>query len=351
MKGKSKMTKTQPQKGDKNIKIIEQLICESLVSLQNIYPQDDSKRKSNVYYTDAPLKPCRTCRSSEDSLKAMQGQRLVFPTTYDNKNDSEDSRCAKELRLSEQEARFAFTTILDSTKTPHLFQYAVEVPTIRIYRFKKGNAPRFAAHNEKNVRSASVDVCLFLGDKATPKKYYLEFKAHSVDKEDISKDFFKLIHDRSERDAPKASFFIHVFETLHVGKIDASRIVDRPKYNDNTKSTIVNIAKKYSKSLLEANLEANPEANSEKLGNPNPLYVYLYFLNKGSFQSFIENNKENDSLGGLCELLKTEINAHDKKPLSSKVELLSELDDLDYIKKDNNLTGFKITIPASSPTS
>jgi len=341
MKGSSKMTKTQPQKIDKNIKIIEQLICESLVSLQKIYPQDDSKRKRNVSYTDAPLKPCRACRSSDDSSKAIHGQRLVFPTTYEYVSDINDPWRAKALRLSEQEARFAFTTMLDSTKTSHLFQYAVEVPTIRRYRFEKDNAPRFATHEDKNVRSASIDVCLFLGDKAPPQKYYLEFKAHSVDKEDISKDFFKLIHDRSERNAPKASFFIHVFETLHVGKIDASRIVDRTNlYHDNTKSTIVNIAKKYSKSLLDANLE--------ELGNPNPLYIYLYFLNKEDFQKFL---KENNSLAILCSLIKTEINAHDKKPLSSNVELLSELDDLDYIKKDNNLTGFKITIPASSLTS
>ena len=115
-------------------------------------------------------------------------QKLIFPT-YSN----------KEIRVSEQEARFAFCNVLE--KTDNEFLYSVETPTVKKYSFSEGGGEQ----------SAMTDLTLHY--KRTFAN--VEFKAHSVDKKNITKDFKKLIRE----DVPVA-IFIQVFENIDKGTIE-----------------------------------------------------------------------------------------------------------------------------------
>ena len=113
-------------------------------------------------------------RSGEGELDTYSEGHLIFPR-YRKKDD---------LRVSEQEARFAFVEALN--RGP--FWYAVEAPTSKKYSF-----------SGKGSRSASTDLQLQELDNTAVCN--IEFKAHGVsadaaDKSSIYKDVQKLLCER-----------------------------------------------------------------------------------------------------------------------------------------------------------
>lgn len=118
--------------------------------------------------------------------------RLLFPSVRNGQ--------IGELRVSEQEARFAFVEALISRN----FHYAVEVPTEKTYQFT-GKFPK----------SAQSDLAVYEVDafNAAARICNVEFKAKGIssgaeDHEPIRKDFEKLLRERY------AGVWYHVLDSV-----------------------------------------------------------------------------------------------------------------------------------------
>ncbi|MDY6989538.1 MAG: hypothetical protein SWQ30_15940 [Thermodesulfobacteriota bacterium] len=99
--------------------------------------------------------------------------RLILPT-----------RRSEDIRISEQEARFLYCSLLNNLN----YFYSVETPTERRF-IQKGKIPR----------SASSDLSLYDYDgKKFLKLMNVEFKAHTPREQDIKKDIEKLIAEKKD---------------------------------------------------------------------------------------------------------------------------------------------------------
>lgn len=145
-----------------------------------------------------------------------------------------------ELRISEQELRFAFAEVFKHSAYAkgEKWRYSIETPTREIYSFSDG-APRVVtqqngnkyinfADKKRGFKSGNFDfvihdanngpICLieFKGDCRSPKAYY--------------KDFEKLIHDMEN--APSvARYFIQLLET----KESVDKIAEKLKQDNKPK--------------------------------------------------------------------------------------------------------------------
>ena len=134
--------------------------------------------------------------------------RLVFPAYY------EDGKL-KDIRISEQELRFAFVEAFNqycnSTKDCNLF-YSVETPTKDKYSgfSKKNDEPKI----DKNGRSAEFDLVIF--DDNLKRICLIEFKAKNADEHDHLKDFVKL-NNEIEGGPEVLCYFIEVIKSYTEG--------------------------------------------------------------------------------------------------------------------------------------
>lgn len=186
-----------------NNQIIEDLIKKALTKLQAVYPGDSQKDK-----------PCQT--------KDLDISPLSFPKIYNDKKK-------KGLpRVSEQEIRFLLTEELSNKRHVYPFHYSVETPTQLAYKFSDKGKKLSPPEVTKDGQSANVDVCLYadssLENLKVNKKYYIEFKGANVLKEEITKDFLKLLHDGN---GPE-NYFVHIIESCDSGT--RSNIEDKYKW-------------------------------------------------------------------------------------------------------------------------
>lgn len=127
--------------------------------------------------------------TTQNNVKGLS-PKLVIPRKRDNSN-----------RVSEQEARFLFTSLLNTTN----YFYSVETPTEKTYK-QSGQKPI----------SAASDLSLYINDNNTLKKVLnIEFKAHNPSKDQIKKDIEKLIKE----DIPGC--WNHLFKNIDSGTIPA----------------------------------------------------------------------------------------------------------------------------------
>jgi len=144
--------------------------------------------------------------TSPNSIKGLS-PKLIIPQRRDGSN-----------RISEQEARFLFASLLGSFN----YFYSVETPTEETY-IQSGNRPM----------SASSDVSLYKNENSTPKKILnIEFKAHNPPKEHIKKDIEKLLRENVP------GCWIHLFKNVD-------------------SNTIPSLFKKFKDSIFELNNKKN----------------------------------------------------------------------------------------------
>ena len=107
--------------------------------------------------------------TSPNSIKGLS-PKLIIPKRRDGSD-----------RISEQEARFLFTTLLNSFN----YYYSVETPTKNTY-IQSGKKPT----------SAASDLSLYKNEHSTLQKILnIEFKAHNPPKDQIKKDVEKLLRE------------------------------------------------------------------------------------------------------------------------------------------------------------
>ena len=274
-------------------KTIEDMIKKSLSNLKEIYPKNEVKT-DNDYYT------------------ASESQRLVFPSY--RKDPEEEKKKEELMRVSEQEARFAFTAVLEKEeiKDKSKLFYAVEVPTERKYLFSKSskyannNVPRI---DEEHGQSASVDVCLYSKENEEVKKHYIEFKAGNVST--ISKDFLKLFCDIKG----KTNYFVHIVDAF-VPTLD----------------TIKSYAEKHGKAI-------EPVLKADQKITKNQVIVFLYCLNIEK----IEDSYENKSIESIIEsTIKETMNKEKGEEEKIKRQISIPNVKVERIMKDKN--GWRIEI-------
>ena len=120
--------------------------------------------------------------------------RLVFPKKREKNKKNED-----EIRISEQEARILYCSILNNLN----YFYSIETPTNETYRF-----------TGKTPLSALSDLSIYRYiDNEFIKMANVELKAHNPATENISKDIEKII--REEKDGN----WFHVLKNINKGTL------------------------------------------------------------------------------------------------------------------------------------
>lgn len=153
---------------------------------------------------------------------------LIFPRYHNEKQKHHRD----DLRISEQELRFAFSEEFRNSKysKEKKWRYSIETPTKKKYiNFSKGE-PSVANGNEG--RSALFDFVIH--DTENKLICLIEFKAHNPSEQiKYHKDFVKLIHDM-EDDQTVVRYFIQVLES----------------YDDDTITSLANKLNTYNEYLL-----------------------------------------------------------------------------------------------------
>lgn len=119
--------------------------------------------------------------------------RLIFPI-YRGKGDLENFS----IRVSEQEARFAFCQVLEKQKD---YYYAIECPTKGLYSFS-------GSHR----LSAQSDVCIY--NKGLKRLATVEFKAHMKGRT-FAKDIEKIVNE------PFTGYWFHLLKNADSGTLKA----------------------------------------------------------------------------------------------------------------------------------
>jgi len=182
---------------------------------------------------------------------------LIFPSIRNTLNRK---------RVSEQELRFAFTSLHDYNRLNYLdLNYAIEVPTTKQYQFK----------GLVNQRSAATDMAFF---EHSERKLNIEFKAHNPDQNSFDKDLLKLVNE----ELPGA--WCHLLE------------------NENT-GTIKSVLNKISNGLINAT-----QSISVSKGNNTAfsLYISILILKKNLLIVFADENlTSNDFTSQIASFLQT----------------------------------------------
>ena len=153
--------------------------------------------KTNDLESDIKEVVGKTFNAITDLYNGQNGQtHLVFPHYYDR--DGKEG----EIRVSEQELRLLF--IEEMTRLHPDWQYSVETPTKKKYRFPENDKPQVC---EDGV-SARFDLTMWVHGKMAA---IIEFKAGNASKHDYNKDLCKLANkDEGEKDTLR--YFVNVLE-------------------------------------------------------------------------------------------------------------------------------------------
>lgn len=157
-----------------------------------------------------------TCKNAGEKLIKMypdkDSEKLIFPT-YRN----------KEVRVSEQEARFAFANEISKNDIEGLY-YSIEVPTKKRYKDFK-TKPKVFESDSKEGRSGSIDLSLYDKESIIKQKpiVNIEFKAGQPEQASITKDILKLAFEQH-----KFGVFFHVLKHSDGGTLGS--LID--KFNE-----------------------------------------------------------------------------------------------------------------------
>ena len=130
--------------------------------------------------------------------------RLVFPQYRDKEENVKG-----EIRVSEQEFRFAFVEAFNETQKSTDYTYSIEVPTRDTYLFSEGITS--AKHKLNNQlpciteygESAKIDLVLYKKDEIVA---LIEFKAGNPEIEDYEKDMVKLTNEKESGEKAQRYF-------------------------------------------------------------------------------------------------------------------------------------------------
>jgi len=150
--------------------------------------------------------PIRKDCTDSERLKS----KLRFPYKRSSKTEGDSNSKKVEVRVSEQESRFAFVEAIIQDDD---LQYCVETPTAKTYNFQdksnKGNPIV-----DENGQSAMMDMTLFSNEE----EINIEFKSQGISKEAtdhmvIRKDLLKLMAEG------KNGLFHHLYKSANKGTI------------------------------------------------------------------------------------------------------------------------------------
>lgn len=152
-------------------------------------------------------------KKNKGTIKVEAKSRLIFPCYGDHRNN--------EVRVSEQELRFAFVeAFYEYCSTNHLeLFYSVETPTRYRYNFANKDNP-CSCDNDKYNRCKSGSFDLVIHDNNMKRVAYIEFKANNPTKGHL-KDFCKLKKDPDDEGVNSLRYFIEIV-TAYNGKTKKS---------------------------------------------------------------------------------------------------------------------------------
>lgn len=191
-------------------------------------------------------------------LAEKSGLKLVFPL---KSNDNERDR----TRISEQEIRFLFIRAIDNAKDFDGY-YAVEVPTVKKYRFKDIQPIVTGENKMDGYCSASIDVCLY--NSKLERTNLVEFKAHNAPLKHIEKDILKLVKESGD------NYFVHVLKNIDRGtlpnvidkyKDSISHVWPSDKCKNNCRRLTFYICVKSHSLIFKKTIELNHDSESDQL--------------------------------------------------------------------------------------
>ncbi len=136
--------------------------------------------------------------------------QLVFPRYRDKDDDVKG-----EIRVSEQEFRFAFVEAFNEVTKGTNFTYSIETPTRDTYLFSEGITSAERKLNDKLPciteygESANIDLVVYKEDEIVA---LIEFKCGTPKLEDYEKDMVKLTNEK-ESDEHAQRYFLQLLET------------------------------------------------------------------------------------------------------------------------------------------
>jgi len=221
----------------------------------------------------------RLSKMDYEKLGGNSKERLIFPVKNQANGDN------KVDRVSEQELRQLFIDEFKST-FQNLY-YSIETPTVEKYSFSNEKNEIKVVDETNKGQSALVDMSVYENEnKSYHRIFNIEFK-HKFNKESISKDVLKLIHEKEN------GAFILLLENTNSGSLNnfsKTRLGLIDKLNESinlhSKNWEVDDASKYIE-LVVLSLE-----NKNK-GNPFILYRKIFKNNLKTFdKSMLEWNNE-----------------------------------------------------------
>lgn len=181
-------------------------------------------------------------KENKDTIKVELESRLIFPCYGDH--------CNNEVRVSEQELRFAFVEAFYeycSTENHLELFYSVETPTRYRYNFANKDNP-CSCDNDKYNRCKSGSFDLVIHDNNMKRVAYIEFKANNPTKGHL-KDFCKLKKDPDDEGVNSLRYFIEIVKSSDngtrpnlEGKFDGA--------GDKVKCIVFDISKDINKGVL-----------------------------------------------------------------------------------------------------
>lgn len=136
--------------------------------------------------------------------------KLVFPRYRDK-----DDNVKGEIRVSEQEFRFAFVEAFNEETKGTNYTYSIETPTRDTYLFSEGITSSEHKLNEQLPciteygESANIDLVVYNGDEIAA---LIEFKCGTPKSEDYEKDMVKLTNEK-ESDEQAQRYFLQLLES------------------------------------------------------------------------------------------------------------------------------------------
>lgn len=184
---------------------------------------------------------------NDEEIISGEKSRLIFPCYADH------CKCKNEVRVSEQELRFAFVESFyeycGGENHLELF-YSIETPTQKKYRFKEKDNPHECEKKDDDydsAQSASFDLVLY--DNTMTRRAYFEFKANNAVKEEHQKDLCKLIRDS---DDDSLCYFIEIVKSHNDKTIESLK--QKLSVENNMKKKIICIVCDISEEKEEENV-------------------------------------------------------------------------------------------------
>ena len=148
-------------------------------------------------------------KKNKDTIQVEEKSRLIFPCYGDH--------CNNDVRVSEQELRFAFVEAFYEYCTENHLElfYSVETPTRYRYNFENKDNP-CSCDNDKYNRCKSGSFDLVIHDNNMKRVAYIEFKANNPTKGHL-KDFYKLKKDPDDEGVNSLRYFIEIVKSSDNG--------------------------------------------------------------------------------------------------------------------------------------